>query len=1104
MPFTAYLTSGFQHRHENEAFDVLVQNLHRQFDSAPARHILIGNVLIAGNEMDAVLFKPDGVAIIEIKDHGGTVQFSENNPWRADGREVKGGTKINPFVQVRAYRYSLRSWLEELEHQLELHPRSREDWRDIAALVLFTRDIQFDDRVLIGPLRYWFQITDMARAADRLNSVRARALRFKDDEFSSILRRLQLGPEHEYTKSLVPSRVATKAAPISTGRIQLSYVKELNFRDHELRMRNFGGQRFLGAQQMREWFEQVRQGLNPFAEAAKRPDGRLVGAVIYPVNAACELILIELGTLAIPAFIGMPSEVEGWLDAHKGLTVSLDHATGRVCITRVSATHGGSEMQAPALTTDNQSFLTRVVGLDYDELIPQALARQHLLALDEISTKEEIKQSLELVFDEGLRSFLFDVINLVRAGDHVGAQERIRLRSGEALPAEDAGVFAERAAASDVNSDQVMVINDLSKEQLDRLLDPVNFHEWMLFLHPDQKVLADGKFDRPVVLKGVSGSGKTCILVHRARTLAQRYPGQRIGILTLSRTLAGLLQNLVTQLCSDDERKNIEVLAFYDVFRDCLKHLGPAKYFAQLAEQVTEQAHMHTVLQQAQEKWPSRMVWAGSPIGNQNVEEEWEQFYMSQHPDIQSWMGELEKYLVENGIDASRYIEEEFTLIRSAFTVPTRDNYLSFARTGRSVPFREELRKDALRLLLFWEEWLLAGGYIDALGLTQALMPLHSEMQRLPESLRFRCLLVDEFQDFSTLDLQLLRRVVPIDQPDALFLAGDTVQRILVKRLTLSDAGFDTGAATHHRIKKNYRNSRQILRAASKLANHYGSMAGSQGEEIEVLDPELAQRETNPPIILKTDDQVVKAWEIALECTADQKAEPWTVCIVTAAPQKVTVDQILNLRPASLAAEPLSGDCILHPDKIVVGTISDLKGFEFRLVLILGCDAGSFPPQGTPSDEVWRDALRLYVAMTRGRDQVFLLHEKEPSLFIEIMGDTVVTREEPVFRRYAVAATPAKTPLTMQRTPAPAHAAASGLDLDKNCETWFSDDELDALKRYFARHVYRDGLTFHEWCIPRGLSTLSCSRFRSLPKCRRALIERVISKLAAKGVSIGR
>jgi hypothetical protein len=88
---------------------------------------------------------------------------------------------------------------------------------------------------------------------------------------------------------------------------------------------------------------------------------------------------------------------------------------------------------------------------------------------------------------------------------------------------------------------------------------------------------------------------------------------------------------------------------------------------------------------------------------------------------------------------------------------------------------------------------------------------------------------VDEFQDFSTLDLQLLRRIVPLDQPDSLFLAGDTVQRILVKRLTLSDAGFDTGAAAHHRIRKNYRNSRQIQLPALR-----GSTEPENGSSVSV------------------------------------------------------------------------------------------------------------------------------------------------------------------------------------------------------------------------------------------------------------------------------
>ena len=51
----------------------------------------------------------------------------------------------------------------------------------------------------------------------------------------------------------------------------------------------------------------------------KRPDDRVKGASIYPLNENSELLLIQLGEIAIPAFFGAPQEVHAWLDSHAGL-----------------------------------------------------------------------------------------------------------------------------------------------------------------------------------------------------------------------------------------------------------------------------------------------------------------------------------------------------------------------------------------------------------------------------------------------------------------------------------------------------------------------------------------------------------------------------------------------------------------------------------------------------------------------------------------------------------------------------------------------------------------------------------------------------------------
>lgn len=1094
-------------------FAALVEKLMSKFGNDPMPHVLIGNIMFEGNDLDSIFLKPDGICIIEMKSHGGKVNFTESTPWAVGTSEVRGGSKINPFQQVRAYRVGVRNFFRHREQEI-LNRNRLVIWDHISGVVLFGKDVQFDDRIL-GGLRLWFGVTDMSRVADHLASISKETLRLESVEIRTILDLLGLDQRYLYTTSRVDSGTPILASPAPMLKpLQLVYLKEFFFRERELVVRNHGGAQSQAAQQVRELFEQVRRGLNPFKSLPARKDSRVHGATLYTINAACELLLIENEVSVFPAFMGDAVEVQGWLAAHEGLVVTVDTATGRISVTRIMSATDTEKMQPPVLTTEIRPLLTQIAGLQLDELVPSRKIRESLLQLDEASPDDEIRDTLEMIADNDFRTFLFDIINLIRSGNHRGAEARLRLRLGTAVPVDDAGVFAQDAAGSGANSDQALVINELSKEELDRLLDPVHFQDWMLFLHPDQKSLAETEFDRPVVLTGVSGSGKTCVLVHRARHLARKYPGQKIGILTLSRDLTGLLQNLVNLLLTEEERRNVTVHTFYDVFRDCLKHLGPEKYFSQLGDQVDAGSHLHTALVQAKERWPNRMVWNCDPISNVRVEDEWEEFYMSRNSSMREWMDGIVKYLEDNRVDASRYLEEEFTLIRSQFAVPNRGNYLNTEerkiRSGRAIQFRKEIRQDALRLLLFWEEWLIAGGMIDDLGLTQALMPLHTEMQQLPSELRFRCLLADEFQDFSTLDLQLFRRIVPVTEPDALFICGDTVQKILVKRQSLQDAGLVQGPAIKKSILKNYRNSKQVLRAASRLANHYGAMANSQDEEIEVLDPELAQRDSNPPIILKTDEQITKAWEIALECTQGNKTEPWTVCIATASPQKLSISEILAHRPVNLAARSLSGNCILHPEEVVVGTISQLKGFEFRLVLIIGCDADDFPEIGVPPNEVWRDALRLYVAMTRGRDQVYLIHGENRSEFISVFDDTVVYREEPVLKPYEKTKTPvlksavSQTPiplksLTNKFVHSPAHKIFD-LDADGRCEGWFSELELDVLHKYFARHVYRDGLTFREWLRPEALKTITPSIFYNVPRCTPTIVSAVLTKLKAHGI----
>lgn len=59
---------------------------------------LIGNIMFEGNDLDAIYLKPNGIAVIEMKGHGGKVTFHESTAWKVGASDVIGGTRQNAEV----------------------------------------------------------------------------------------------------------------------------------------------------------------------------------------------------------------------------------------------------------------------------------------------------------------------------------------------------------------------------------------------------------------------------------------------------------------------------------------------------------------------------------------------------------------------------------------------------------------------------------------------------------------------------------------------------------------------------------------------------------------------------------------------------------------------------------------------------------------------------------------------------------------------------------------------------------------------------------------------------------------------------------------------
>ena len=76
--------------------------------------------------------------------------------------------------------------------------------------------------------------------------------------------------------------------------------------------------------------------------------------------------------------------------------------------------------------------------------------------------------------------------------------------------------------------------------------------EWLVFLHPSQRLAVERNFDGPARVSGTAGTGKSVVSMHRAAHLARSADGERVLLTTFSKVLASRLANGVDQILGAD------------------------------------------------------------------------------------------------------------------------------------------------------------------------------------------------------------------------------------------------------------------------------------------------------------------------------------------------------------------------------------------------------------------------------------------------------------------------------------------------------------------------------------------------------------------------
>lgn len=204
----------------------------KEFDNEEGLHIFIGNISCNGHQIDAIFISKGKIIVIDFKDYGGRLIFSENNPWQIFPQEgnsvfVKGGGSIrNPYQQVNAYRNSLIDFLQPKE-DLIVDNCNNINLRHTAGMVVFHNPIEFDNNNLPKKIQSYFDIVDNNTFIHRIKDRISIKLQLSDEEIMKILNIIDVKEENIYDETQVINDECNKKTTNKSERKHLQMLKKL-------------------------------------------------------------------------------------------------------------------------------------------------------------------------------------------------------------------------------------------------------------------------------------------------------------------------------------------------------------------------------------------------------------------------------------------------------------------------------------------------------------------------------------------------------------------------------------------------------------------------------------------------------------------------------------------------------------------------------------------------------------------------------------------------------------------------------------------------------------------------------------------------------------
>ena len=667
-------------------------------------------------------------------------------------------------------------------------------------------------------------------------------------------------------------------------------------------------------------------------------------------------------------FVGKHEDVDRFLDNHKGWI--FDPKTHGLREHRLVSIEGEQTNMVPSPDLKGRSINAETSGdresafgdLGSDLLrqagVPAELVEEAITLQDPDSF--EMMQFLEAVPDRtsdlllsyltGGREMRLEVLELLK-----GNREYHPSLSQSIVPALSA------------SSDHFVDLRDLSEEQL--AFETMPLEDWMLFLHPDQKQLAVAPANGPARLRGVSGSGKTVVAIHRARhiarTLLQSGIGMQVLFLTYNRSLADMVDRQLSRLCTRLERNRIQVETIDKWCRDfvtfCLGSLPP---------------------------WDNRAI-----------EEVWDRVLQDHVHSLEAasiWDGAEKEAVPFKWNRNAQFLKDEVEFIFGKFIHEDVAEYLDCDRKGRGRRLTKKQRAAVLELYTEYAKRLTESRQYVARELNRIALKLLREGSETES--KYHAVIVDEVQDLSEIDLQVCSELASADS-DQLFLVGDGAQRIYTRGYSMKGLGINVVGRSYV-LRRNFRNTHQIMQVGNALMSAEGIGRYDDDPEVAQAGAIVSSHEGDSPLFMVArspqDEWAAICREI--KYLSRTVAVPYheICCLTRSSWERKGLHEFLGSQGVPCVDYRAEG--IGNEGFVKISSLHNAKGHEFRVVFVFGLFEGAVPIYGaTEPEDLEREAALLYVAITRAKELLYLSYPKcdengrslEPSRFLDAIQEHV-------------------------------------------------------------------------------------------------------------------